>query len=63
MPVGVHNVTVYAMDVYGFEAASNTVTFITTSETTPFPIIPVVVAVSILAIIAVLCIVFWKKKP
>ena len=63
MPAGVHNVTIFVMDVYGFEAASNTVIFTTTLETAPFPFVPIVVAVSILAIIAVSCIVFWKKKP
>ena len=52
LPAGVHSITVYATDVYGFEGASNTVTFTITAQTASpelFPTVPVAVAVGILA--------------
>jgi hypothetical protein len=66
LPARIHNITVYATDVYGFEGASNTVTFTITAQTASpelFLTLTIVVAVGILAIIIVLCIVYWKKKP
>ncbi len=63
MPAGMHTVTVYVRDVYGFEGASKTITFTTTTQTTPFPIVPVTLAVGILTIISVLGFIFWKKTP
>lgn len=58
---GVHAVTVYVRDVYGFEAASNTITFTTTAETGSFPILQVSVTVALLSVIAV-GFVLWKKS-
>ncbi len=60
MPAGTHNISIYAKDVYGFEATSNTITFTITAETTPFPIVPIALSVSILAVIAC-CVIFLKK--
>ncbi len=66
IPAGVHNITVYATDVYGFEGASNTVTFTITAQTAPpelFLTVAIAVAIGILALTAVLCLAFLKKKP
>jgi hypothetical protein len=65
IPAGVHNITVYATDIYGFEDAS-TVTFTTTAQIASLqaasPELLLTAAVGIVATIAVLGFVFWKKK-
>jgi hypothetical protein len=65
IPAGVHNITVYATDIYGFEGASNTVTFTITAQTAVpelFQTVAIAVAIGIIAITAVLDLALWKKK-
>jgi hypothetical protein len=60
MPAGVHTVTVYVTDVYGFEGVSNTVTFTTTEQPSSFPVVPIFLAVAAFAIIV--AVLFLQKE-
>ena len=58
---GVHNVTVYAIDVVGNVGFSETITFTVVEE--PFPVVPVAAAsVASAGIIAVSLLVYFKKR-
>jgi hypothetical protein len=60
LPVGVHNVTVYAWDAVGNVGASETVTF---TITEPFPVVPVAAAsVAVAASFSAGVIVYFKKR-
>ncbi len=60
LPSGLHNITVYAEDMFGNIGASETISF---TITVPFPTAPIV-AVSTLATVVCACIILyvWKKK-
>jgi hypothetical protein len=58
---GLHNVTVYAVDMAGNTGASETVIFTVAEE--PFPVVPVAAAsVAIVAVVGVGLLVFFKKR-
>ena len=62
LPIGVHNVTVYAWDAAGNGGASETLTF-TVAEPEPFPVAPVAVASAVsVAVVSVALLVYFKKR-
>jgi len=62
LPIGVHNVTVYAWDAAGNVGASETITF-TVAEPEPFPVAPVAVASAVsVAVVSVALLVYFKKR-
>jgi hypothetical protein len=66
LPVGVHNVTVYAWDEAGNVGASETITFTITepeSEPKPFPTVPVAAAsAAVVASVSAGILVYFKKR-
>jgi hypothetical protein len=61
LSVGLHNVTVYAKDVFGYTGASETLTFAIAEE--PFPVVPVATAsAATVAVIGVGLLVYFKKR-
>ena len=61
---GLHNLTVYAIDVYGTSGASETIYFSVAKETEPepFPTVPVAAVSTALAAVACVGILFYFKK-
>ncbi len=58
---GLHNVTVYAEDAFGYVGVSETASF-TVTEPEPFPVMPVVAASAVsIAVSVVLLVCFWKR--
>jgi hypothetical protein len=61
LPLGMHNVTVYAKDAFGYMGASDMLTFAIAEE--PFPVVPVAAAsVASVALIGVGLLVYFKKR-
>jgi parallel beta-helix repeat protein len=60
LETGLHNLTVYVIDVYGITGASATVTF--TIEPEPFPTVLVIASVAGIAVGAVGLLVYFKKR-
>ena len=56
---GIHNVTVYAKDLYGNVGASETITF---AVTVPFPTVPVAAIAVVAVIVAAGLLVYLKKR-
>ena len=62
LPIGVHNVTVYAWDAAGNGGASETLTF-TVAEPEPFPVAPVAAAsAASVVVVSVALLVYFKKR-
>jgi hypothetical protein len=60
---GLHNVTVYAEDAFGYVGVSETAIFtVTEPEPEPFPVVPVVAASAVsIAVSLALLVCFWKR--
>jgi multisubunit Na+/H+ antiporter MnhC subunit len=64
LPVGAHNLTVYAWDAFGNVGASQTVAFsVVSSASEPLPIIIAITAsVACVAVSAVILLIYFKKR-
>jgi parallel beta-helix repeat protein len=60
LATGLHNITVYAIDLYGTSGASNTVTF--TIEPQPFPTVTIAVVSAATVIMVGICLLVYFRK-
>ena len=59
---GLHNITVYALDVYGVGGASETINFTVAKEPEPFPVVAIVAASTVtIVLVGVGVLVYFKK--
>jgi hypothetical protein len=61
LPEGMHTLTVYANDTFGFTGASEAVTF-TVAESFPSTLVAIAVAVTVAAVVFAGLLVYFKKR-